>query len=278
MSSYIFTPEEAEKLNVETANETDQSLAFLFHKQVEAFYSLPDKQWERKEVYFSPSGVSKCLRELYYQNTNAPQDNEPVTPWKKRVPRNGTGIHEATQADYLTMEERLREAGLPVHFRFLEAEIKGERSYRVGDYIVKLKGRADGKLGLLDEKGNVIKVIGYEKKTKDKRKNLNKIIKEGQPQLEHRLQATAYALIWGVKEWLFEYESLQKPEWKEDEPEKPDQVHFLFVADKAEARALLIRLAKVVEAIEKKVLPEPELDKCGFCPFKTQCNKDGGYQ
>lgn len=258
-------------------SQPDQTLAELFNAQVEAFYRLPDKREPRSEVYFTPSSVAKCLRELYYENTNAPRDNEPQVPWKQRVPRNGTGVHNITQEDYLKMEDRLREAGLPVYFRFLDFEIKGERSYQVGKYVVKLKGRADGKLGLLDEDGNVIKVIGWEKKTKDKRKNLNKIIKFGEPQYEHQLQATAYYLIWDLRDWIFEYESLQKPDWSDNEPEKPDQVHYYFQANDIEARRLLKRLAKVVEAVQKGKPPEPEFDKCSFCPFKTQCNMDGGY-
>lgn len=268
---------DSDKLRDIPNNQPDQSLAELFNKQVEAFYSLPDKREPRTEVYFTPSGVTKCLRELYYENTNAPRDETPEVPWKKRVPRNGTGVHEVFQRDLAKMEERLKEAGHPVFFRFLEAEIKAERSFKVGDVVVKLKGRADGQLGLLDDEGNVVKVVGFEFKTKDKRKNLNKILKAGQPQFEHQMQATAYYLIFGISDWIFSYESLQKPDWSDDNPEKPDLIHFYFKVNPIEARNLLKRLAKVVEAVEKSEPPEPELDKCSFCPFKNQCAKDGGY-
>jgi CRISPR/Cas system-associated exonuclease Cas4 (RecB family) len=259
-------------------NPLDQSLAELFTEQVEAFYSLPRNRWQRKEVYFSPSGVTNCARHLFYENTNAPLDEIELIAWKERLSRNGTGSHDVTQADYLKMEEKLNKAGIPVKFRFLEPEIKGEKSYKVGQYTVKLRGRSDGRLALLNDEGEVETILGWEKKTKDKRKNLNKIMKDGRVQDTHRQQAVAYFLIWGIDKWIFEYEALQKPEWNDNHPEKPDIAHFYVEVDKDEAKALLIRLAKIVKAVEENTIPEPELDKCNFCPFKTQCHKDGGYK
>jgi CRISPR/Cas system-associated exonuclease Cas4 (RecB family) len=164
-----------------------------------------------------------------------------------------------------------------VHFKFLDAEFDGEKSYTVNGHTVKLRGRSDGKLGLLDENGDVSRIIGFEKKTKDKRKNLNKILKEGSPQDTHKKQAVAYALIWGITDWIFEYESLSKPEWSDINPDKEDIAHYFVSVSKEEAKELLLRLASVVEAIKEEKLPEPDLSKCGFCPFKNQCHKDGGY-
>lgn len=277
MEKPYFSDKDSEDYSLVPPNEVDQTLAIEFGKQVDEFYSLPRPSYNRREVVFSPSGVTQCARQLYYQNTNAKQDEQSLVPWRERMSRNGTGSHDVTQADYLKMDESLRKAGKSVKFKFLEAEIKGERSFTVNGRVVKLRGRSDGKVGLLDENGEVVKVLGWEKKTKDKRKNLNKIMKAGQPQEEHRKQAVAYALIWGIQDWIFEYEALAKPEWGDTEPEKPDIAHFFITVDRDEAKALLIRLSKIVEAIEKKELPQAELDKCGFCPFKETCSKDGGY-
>ncbi|HDR8003377.1 PD-(D/E)XK nuclease family protein [Bacillus cereus group sp. BceL300] len=278
MRDVFFDAKDAAKYSETPPNMTDQTLAEEFTEQVNAFYSLPRKPRVRKEIVFNPSGVTKCARELYYINTNAKYDTLPQVPWRERMSRNGTGSHDVTQADYLRMEEELKAAGIPVKFRFVEAEISGEKSYNVGGYTVKLRGRADGKIAVLDEEGNEIDYIVWEKKTKDKRKNLNKIMKQGQPQDEHKAQGISYALIWGVNKILFEYEALQKPEWKDIDPEKPDLKHYYVEIEKHEARALLIKLSKVVQAIEEGRLPAPELDKCGFCTFKTQCKKDGGYE
>lgn len=278
MEGVFFDAKDSHKYSDVPPNDTDQTLAIEFNEQVESFYSLPRKKRHRSEIVFSPSGVNNCARQLYYNNTNAETDETPLVPWRERMSRNGTGTHNVSQDDYLRMEEALRANDKPVRFRFLEAEIEGERSFNVGGTIVKLRGRSDGKMAMLDDDGNEVAIIGYEKKTKDKRKNLNKIVKNGQPQPEHKAQAVSYYLIFGISKWIFEYESLQKPEWKEIAPEKPDQAHFYVEVTEEEARALLIRLAKIVRQIEAKELPPAELEKCGFCPYKGQCHLDGGYQ
>lgn len=277
MADIFFSADEGKRYSTDIPDYSDQSIAELFNKQVEAFYSIPRKSWNRKEIVFNPSMITKCARELYYINTNAETDTQPMIPWRERMSRNGTGSHDVTQADYLKMEETLKNEGIDVSFRFLEAEIKGEKVYNVGGYRVKLRGRSDGKLALLDENGEQIEVIGWEKKTKDKRKNLNKIVKQGRPQDEHRAQAICYALIFGINKWIFEYESLQKPEWSDIYPDKSDLAHFYVEINREEARALLVKLSKIVQQIEANELPDPELDKCGFCIFKKQCHKDGGY-
>lgn len=273
----FFDASDASQYADAPVNDVDQTLADEFTRQVESFYSLPRKRKPRDEVVFSPSGVDSCARELYYINTNAKRDETPLIPWRERMSRNGTGAHDVTQADYLIMEKKLRDAGLPVKFRFLQAEIEGEKSYKVGDTVVKLRGRSDGKMALIDDDGKVTDILIYEKKTNDKRKNLNKTMKDGKPKENHRSQATAYYLIFGINKIMFEYESLQKPDWSDINPDKPDQKHFYIEISNEEARALLIRLAKVARQIENRQLPEPELSKCSFCAFKTICAEDGGY-
>jgi hypothetical protein len=85
----------------------EQYLADLFHEQINTFYSIPREQRLRSEIYFSPSGVDKCMRELYYENTNAEKDTIPLIPWRERMSRNGTGCHDITQDDYFKMEKRV---------------------------------------------------------------------------------------------------------------------------------------------------------------------------
>lgn len=159
MSQYLFKAEDSHLYTETIKHHHDQTLAEEFGAQVEAFYSLPRPDYKRTEIVFSPSGVTKCARELYYINTNAPQDTQPLVPWKERNARNGTGSHDATQSDYLIMEQKLREHGIVPKFRFLEAEIKGERTFQVGKYKVKIRGRSDGRIGVLDERGNVIESL-----------------------------------------------------------------------------------------------------------------------
>lgn len=252
-----------------------EAIAFAFQAQVDAFYALPRKRRPRDQIVFSPSGVSKCARELYYASINAPSDEVPLVPWRERMSRNGTALHDATQKDLFRMEHVLREAGVTPRFRLLAAEIDGEKSFSVNGRVVTLRGRCDGKLGVLDDEGNVIDEIGLEIKSKSRREQLTKVLRSG-PQQEHIAQTVAYALLWGVRRWMFLYESMNKPKWSE--VDSADQAYFLTTAEEAQERRLLVRLGAVVEAIEERRLPAPDLSLCGFCVFKAQCAKDGGYK
>lgn len=253
-----------------------EALATQFQAQVDAFYAIPRKHRPRDRIVFSPSGVTKCARELYYAHSGAIYDTEPLIAWRERRNRNGEAVHVATQNDLFKLEESLRGIGVTPRFRFLEAEISGEKSYSVNGRTVTIRGRADGKIAVLDDTGDKeMEIIGFEFKTKTRREQLTKIVKSG-PQLDHTAQTVAYSLIWGVRKWLFVYHCLQTPKW--NEVEGIDQVAFLTEVEEEQERRLLVKLSKVVEAIEEKALPAAELDKCGFCRFKTQCRADGGYK
>lgn len=237
-----------------------------FHDQVEKFYSLPREQYPRFEVKFSPSGVTKCARELYYMNTGAHQDEQMnITPWKVRLPRNGEGAHIVTQKDYLEMHKKLFKAGIQYQFKMEKTEVTSKKTFDVDGVKVTLSGRCDGILTT----ENGIQYI-WEKKTKDKMKNLKKL---KEPQDDHKAQVVCYSLLFKIPRTIFEIESLQKPDWNKDEEE--DQKHFYFESTPEMEQALLKRLASIVKMIEAKKLPSPEYDKCMFCSYKTQCRNDG---
>lgn len=244
----------------------ERTIADEFHDQVELFYSIPRKVYPRTEIKFSPSMVNKCSRELFYQNTNAPSDVAPkVVPWKARVPRNGEGVHQVTQTDYLKMDQVLADAGLPCRFKMLEVEKTGRKEFDVNGIKVVLSGRCDGVLIDLDDGTKII----YEKKTKDKMSNMKKI---KEPQDDHKAQAICYSLLFDTPRCIFEYEALQKPKWSDDDGE--DQRHFFFESNEDLEEELLYRLAEIVQSIEAGTPPDREYGKCGFCPYKEKCGKD----
>lgn len=236
-----------------------------FHDQIELLYSLPREVYPRKEVRFSPSGVTKCARELYYMNTDAVVDEyQIITPWKQRLPRNGEGVHEITQKHYLKMHKKLLDAGVDCLFKMEKAEIIGRKEFDVDGTKIVLSGRCDG--CLIDRNG--VRYI-WEKKTKDKMKNFKKI---KEPQDDHKAQVVCYSLIFGIPRTIFEIESLEKPAWNKDS--ESDIKHFYFESTEEMEQELLHRLATIVRAIEAKKPPAPEHDKCMFCCYKEQCRKD----
>lgn len=258
------TPRKRATKIVEPIEPIERTPADDFQDQVELFYSMPREQSPRSEVKFSPSGATKCVRELYYLNLNAPIDtNTNLTPWKQRIPRNGEGVHEITQRDYLIMHKKLIKAGLPCKFQMLKVEENGRKEFLVDGFTVVINGRCDGIL--VDTDG--IQYI-YEKKTKDKLANLKKI-KEPTP--EHKGQVVCYSLLFDIPRTIFEIESLQKPAWGKDEED--DSKYFYFESTPEMEQALLKRLASVVKAIEAGRAPAPEYDKCMFCSYKDLCRR-----
>lgn len=245
---------------------TERTPADEFHDQVELFYSIPRKRSKRNgDIRFSPSGVTKCGRELYYYNLDFPTEETRLVPWKQRVPRNGEGGHIVTQEDYMKMHEILNEAGVPCKYRMTETEIIARKEFDVNGTKVVINGRCDGIL----EDVNGVKYI-WEKKTKDKMTNFKKV---KEPTEANYAQAVCYSLIFGIPRTIFEYESLQKPKWSDDDA--IDQKHFYFEVTPQMEQDLLDKLAMVAECIEDKTPPPMELDKCMFCSYKSQCYKDG---
>lgn len=262
----------------------DQTVASLWHQQVNAHDSAPQHYPVRRRIKFSPSGATKCLRELFYANTNAEQDTASVSPWKKRMARNGTAFHEGIQGEFTDMVKRLQDAGKLVNFEVVEWELVGNKVITVtldGEtFEVELDGRCDGMLkyvgesipGLI-ENGDLVLL---EFKSKDKLTNLKKVAKMG-AQDDHKAQVVCYSLIWGINRALIHYESLQKPKWSAPDNEIDMYVEAYTVSE-MEQRAVLRRLATCVRHIKKDTLPPAETNKCSFCPFKGRCAKDGGYR
>lgn len=285
MASELFWKTDPQELAVwgPSNDNQDQTLAALWKAQVDAFDSIPQHYPERTRVKFSPSGSTKCLRELYYANMNAPQDTEPSNPWKRRMARNGTAFHDGIQKDYSRMAGKLKELGLDVYFEPVEWELTGEKTISVNldgkSYDVVLSGRCDGMLRYI---GEVIpgiiehgEVILLEFKSKDKLTNLKKVAKLG-AQDDHKAQVISYSLIWGIDTSIIHYEALQKPKWSEP-ADALDWSVWQYKVSEMDKRTLLRRLATVVKHVEEGTLPPAETSKCAFCPFKGQCAKDGGY-
>ena len=245
--------------------ERPRTIADDFHDQIEDLYSIPQEYWPRKEVRFSPSMVAKCERELYYLNVDAEKDPpQPAVPWKNRLPRNGEGVHQVTQKDYLAMPDKMKKHGKTYNFKMLQTEVIGRKVFEVDGVMVVISGRCDGILLHRDGRRFI-----WEKKTKDKRKNLQKI---KEPQDDHKQQVVAYSLIFDIPGTIFEYEALEKPPWMKDVSD--DMKHFYVESTSEMEQKLLTRLAGIVKAIESKQVPPKDLYKCMFCSYKELCAKE----
>jgi CRISPR/Cas system-associated exonuclease Cas4 (RecB family) len=269
------------------------TIASMWLAQVEAYDALPRRRYVKAKYTFSPSRADACLRELYYDMSGAPSDDEPQVPWQTRRARNGDAYHRETERHHAKMADVLRAAGLgdAVNYEVVANEVVAENSYHVvlggKKRNVTIRGKTDAILRYVGE--TIPGVISHgeyvllDYKSKDKMKGVDGVRRRGVPSYT-TAQMTAYSLLTFTlddgtvvekpRRCIVHYESFAKPE-KTDESK---DVHVVVVeSSESDGHAIVRRFAKVVEAVEDERVPEPQLDRCLFCSHKKICAKDGGY-
>lgn len=264
------------------------SMDFFPSKEVEGLL-LKQKQFEYDQIgkkinfpqgviQFSPSSANKCERELYFKAKRGAKDDVVKLPFQKRWTRNSSQIHEATQRDLLYCEQlvpdrtfdvcRLANNGLPAW----EKNIQKMKKFNVNGVEFLLFGMCDG---LLKHRVDA-SVVGFEYKTKSTTYSAISYFKLKEPQADHKAQAVAYSLLYGVDEFVFCYETVAKPPWKttaEETAKKPDIRTFYLKVTEEDRQALLSRFERVATQFYNNQIPAKEEDKCIFCQFKTLCKK-----
>ena len=299
--SQLFSRASAQKLKKEVVGDVSERGKNLSGKLYNAFNTLhgteyyPDVKIERlllrqmeKEVenitkphlpkeaegmvYFSPSGASKCNRELYLKAKKTKRDEIVSYPYQKRWTRNGTFIHSAVQRDLLYMEKEVEdvpfvvsrtEDGLPKW----EENIKTYKVIEHDGVKFGLYGMSDGILTHVEDGTQ----IGFEFKTKSTTVGAVGNYKMKDAQEGHKTQCTAYALLFGVYEHLITYESLAKDKWTANADAKLDLRVFYHKVTEEDVNTLLDKYAYITKCVESNTLPPCEPDKCIFCPYKTTC-------
>lgn len=226
-------------------------------------------------VTFSPSSASKCERELFFKAVGAEQDEMPFFPYQRRWVRNGSAVHKEVQKDLLLAEKRLEDPA----FRVVrlhdgspawEENLKDVRQFEHNGVRFQLFGKMDGILEYRDGSR-----IGFEYKTKSTTISAVGNYKLKDAQDNHKQQAIAYSLLFGIDEFLIVYESLAKDGWTKGEQARADMRAFYYRPTETEKEDLLDKFARVAKKVENKELPVAEREKCLFCPFKTICSKYG---
>lgn len=234
--------------------------------------------FEKGIVTFTPSSASKCERELYYKALNATKDEQLLFPYQKRWVRNGTAVHRAMQKDLLYAEVHLKDPAFTVERLengrpAWEHNLKDVKQFEAYGQRFQLFGMMDGILKFKDGSR-----IGFEFKTKSTTISAvgNYLMKDAQE--DHKQQAIAYSLLFGIDEFIFVYESIAKDSWTKGEEAKADLRAFYFRPTEEQKKQLLRKFALVAKHVEKGKLPAHDFpNSCLFCPFKTICEKDGGY-
>lgn len=253
----------------------DKDIERLLIKQKVQEIEAPDAYSQIPKGYtvFSPSSVSKCPRELFYKAIKETKDDKTMYPFQRRWCRNGSAVHEYTQRDLLYMEKALEkpaftvardENGMPVW----EANMKGHKLITHNGVTFALFGMMDG---ILEYQQDGTKV-GFEFKTKSTTIAQVGNYKMKDAQEGHKLQTVAYSLLFGVDEFVIMYESVAKDNWTANQNAKSDIRTFYNKVTEADKLMLLDKLAEVEKHIQAGKIPEGDLSKCIFCPYKNTCS------
>lgn len=253
----------------------------LKQKELELHYIKNRFELPEGLVYFSPSGADKCSRELFYKANKMQKDGQRTFPYQKRWTRNSTAIHEAVQRDLLYMEKHLKNPALKIArmkngvAEGLPAWEKNLQMYK----IIEWKGQKFVLYGMMDgilhyEDG----FVGFEFKTKSVQPDrVSKMKKAG---ASHIKQAVAYSLLFSgnevvegkqLDEFIFFYESVAKDEWRAGSSAFDDTKAFYHKVTERQRISLLDKMAEIVANVENGELPDRQVSKCMFCPYKEIC-------
>lgn len=226
-------------------------------------------------ISFSPSSASGCGRGLVFKANKEEKDEIVRFPFQRRWTRNSSAVHEAVQRDLLYCEILLENPmfkvnRLPSGLPAWEENIKYAKVIEHNGVKFVLNGMCDG---ILEYQPDGSKVL-FEFKTKSTTIGAVGTYKLKAPSEEHRTQAVAYSILFGVDECIFMYESVAKDGWTKGEEAKVDFRTFYIKVTEEDRQALLDKFAKVATQFYKKELPAKE-DKCFFCVYKSKCEKAG---
>lgn len=227
-------------------------------------------------ISFSPSSASACGRGLVFKANKEEKDEVIRYPYQRRWTRNSSAVHEAVQRDLLYCEKVLKnpifmverlESGLPAW----EQNIKTAKVIEHNGVKFVLNGMCDGILNYTSDNSKVL----FEFKTKSTTIGTVGTYKLKGVQEEHRIQAVAYSILFGVDEVVFMYESVAKDGWTKGAEAKVDFRTFYVKITEEDRKNLLDRLSEIASDYYANKLPEKESEKCFFCVYKEACERVG---
>jgi hypothetical protein len=242
----------------------------------------------RGTVYFSPSSVTSCQRELYMKLTGARKDIEPNQPHRRRWTKMGTLFGDMLQKELmyiekhyekLTLEEppfvmERTEEGFPFYEDFVKTcapvQYKGKSFH--------LFGKPDGVM-IHNKTGNRVGLEIKSKQTTYAKTSYNSM---KEPSIDHILQCVCYSLMYPnpdgtpLRDYLIVYGNLSKKNWflSEEEYEKyPDiRVFHIHITDEL-IQQTLDPLVEVLEAVETRTPPKMDIERFTFNNFKEATAK-----
>jgi CRISPR/Cas system-associated exonuclease Cas4 (RecB family) len=252
-------------------DDNDMELAFLRDQMDQITDDNLDGDWNDDLTTFSPSGASKCKRELAFKAYKADQDEVVFLPYQQRWVRNGKAVHMAFQKDLTYLEKQ------PFSRFKIERNDQGKFAWERNIRRVKTithKGVTFQMYGMMDgilEYSPRNLRVGIDLKTKSTTIAAVGDYKMKAPQDNNLFQMIAYSILFDIDYFLIPYESLAKDNWTKGVEARSDMKTFCVKITDEQKEMLLDKYAEVAVDVSDGVVPHPDFSKCLFCPFKTFC-------
>lgn len=214
---------------------------------------------------FKPSGISGCLRSLYYELTGVKPDSQSADANLSGICESGSDRHETLQEYIMGMQRN----GLDC--KWLDV---GQYLREQGITDPKVLSRQGNETKLYSNKYNMrflcdglIQYRGEVYILEIKTESTYKFDRHQEPWPDHIMQATCYAMNLKVNKVIFLYENRDCCAKKG---------YLVTVTDK-----MIQRVANVIDTVNRAVVNGEiparceDATKCSYCQYKNQCRREG---
>lgn len=227
-----------------------------------------EEDYKKPTPTYKPSSL-RCIRNMYFQRTEADIDKLIVNPSIVAIAESGTDRHERLQywithmenyvSDFkwMSVREYLTNTGLLDEFDIL---VEGKYETKLEHKKLHLRFLCDGLIKYKDQ------IYILEIKTEVSSKWFSRTSVDE----KHKEQATAYATMFNINDVMFVYENRDFCDWK---------AFILHVTNEMKKTLVIDPILLCEQYIEKQVVPPiPENAGnilCKYCDYKSLCKEVG---
>lgn len=247
--------------------------------QIHKWYVRPPKVFP-KNPFFRPSSANADPRELYEKLIGTKGDNGGQPAHQGRWTRIGTSIGDIIQRDILFMEKHMdgmrfkferTETGEPMFEEFAKKNLPVR--YRGKSFY--LCGSPDGIMQYTDKDGSIIRV-GLEIKSKQTTYAKTGDFSMKDAEESHKEQCKVYSMMYDLDYYVVLYVNASKKSWymsEEDVAKYPDIRAFGLHITREDKLAVLDRFVDVLEMVERREPPLPDMSRWTFNNYKQTIAK-----
>ena len=233
---------------------------------------LTDKANRRPpSATYKPSSMH-CIRNMYYQRTNAPLDEGESSYIMVGICNSGSDIHQRIQQSVLDMKgngidcEYINVADFVRQRELTDLEIVKEPNFEKRDYETKLFHKTLNMSFLCD---GIIRYQGKYYIVEFKSESSSKWMPRKGVDPKHYMQATAYSIAFKIDGVIFIYVNRDVLDMKS----------YLFTPTDEMKEELFGKITNCDDFIEHGFAPPKPTDLprsvCEYCNYKTMCRGDG---